>query len=402
VNAFFRNNNVLRVMAILIACILWLTVSSQNHIASTQTVASGVIEKFPFAIHVESDESLVLTKISQATGMVIVNGSILNAATLPTKMLGVELVANAHGLTPGKHIIQVAALGMPNASYTISPATIIVDVEKRVSIRREVHVLISGSPAAGYQAGSPSTDLTNVSISGSPASIQQVASVSASISLSGITRPVSKLVNLVALNAQGEPVSGVSLSPQVAVVTVPILTAKQTLRVLPQVVGNPALGFSVAGVSLLPGQIDLLEVPSDANAPADITIPVNVEGMTKTQTITVTVPVVGDTKASPATIQATIQIEPSQARVFAQVPIGVTNLANGQTVKLIGKTKVDVSIVGPASIVSQMTAADIQVYIVGNRLTASDTTATLDVVLPQWVTATQMSAAKVSVNVTMK
>lgn len=129
-----RNNTVLRVVAVIIACILWLTVNAPNETVSN--TGTGV-EKIPFTlpVHIQLSSDMSVTSLDRDSATVNVGGDFSNVMGLPAKMLEVELVVHAEGLAPGKHTLQITALNIPTevSSYSISPASIRVFVQKRTT-----------------------------------------------------------------------------------------------------------------------------------------------------------------------------------------------------------------------------------------------------------------------------
>ncbi|GGJ00761.1 hypothetical protein GCM10010885_07450 [Alicyclobacillus cellulosilyticus] len=218
-----HNDTFLRVLALVLACMLWLAVNGDS-----LRGASGVSEKFPFPIRVEVESDMVVTHVSPPSAVVVVSGDIANEPSFPAQMLGVAVVANARGLPPGTHRVRLAAVNMPPVTYTIQPAEVEVRIERRVMAERPVRFRVVGQPAAGYVAGYPKADTMVARLSGTRSAISAVAEVDAEIAVTGASADVTRLVTLVPVDARGTPVAGVDVSPPDVIVTVPIVPAAGT------------------------------------------------------------------------------------------------------------------------------------------------------------------------------
>lgn len=395
---YLQNNTVLRIVALILACILWLNVSAPVS-SPTASAVSGIAQKFPFPVHVQVSSNMVVSSIDSPTVFVNVRGTAFNITSLPAEMLNVQVVANARGLGAGKHVLPLALLNMPSVSSTIEPATITVTLAPRIVVDKTIKVTVQGQPATGYVAAEPMVDLPTVQVSGASANVSEVADVVATVSVEGATNSVTQMVTLTAVNAHQQPVSGVDVNPSTVNVTIPVQTAKLAATLVPQITGNPAAGFSVSGVTLNPSAVIVYQ-SAKAGIVSTVSVPIDVSGFRTSQTVRIKIPLSGAMeKIEPSTITATVNIEPSQTRAFSSIPIVVQNAPTGVHVTLSGTTTVDLRVTGPASVVQAMSNSDVAVYIDAGQLKQGDTSAPLKVTLPDWVQVTQLSASAVPVQV---
>ncbi len=394
---WLHNNAILRIVALVMSCILWLMVNAPNSGGTTP----GTYEKqFPVPIHVQTSPGMVVSSMDNSTAVVIVSGQGLNLATLTAQMLGVTVVAKATGLTPGRHIVPLAAINMPNVPYTVDPSSVAVVLAQKVTVQKQVDVKIAGEPAAGFVAQSPAVDTPTVTVHGLQGAVSQVAEVQASLSIQGATKSVSGSVTLNAVNSAGKPVPGVTVDPAQVRVTVPVNVSKMDAVLQPQIVGTPAQGYAVAGFSVNPESVTLYGKTNGLSGPVNLNLPIDVTGLNASKVERVKVPLTpGVTNASPQKVSVSIDVQPAASKLFTQVPIRIKNIPPGGQVTLTGPSTVDLTVTGPKNIVDALTPSAISVYIDASGLKAADSAAPLTVSLPNWVEVSNISQQNVPVQV---
>jgi YbbR domain-containing protein len=339
VDRLLRNNTVLRLLALVLACILWFSVTAGG---GSAPVTGGITQRFPFPVHVLVDADEVATSVDTTTAEVVVTGDAVSLTSLPGQMANVELVADARGYGPGQHQVRITAHGMPPISYTIQPATVTVVIEPKVTATKRVEVTLSGQPATGYRAGVPSVEPAQVQVFGPKAAVQAVDRVAATLSIAGASHTVTQTVGLVALDSAGSPVPGVTLSLSRVTIVVPVQPPQVTLRVEPTLSGQPADGWAVAGVRVEPAVATVYGVPVDGSW-TQVAAPVDVNGWSSTRTVQVPLRLApGMTKADPAQVSVTVTIERSLSRQIPNVPVTLAGRPNGGTAQLVGHPTVDV------------------------------------------------------------
>lgn len=394
---FLRSNLVLRIVALVFACFLWLAVSTPSGNAVTSST-NGVVEKvsFSFPIRVQISGNVVLSSTSAEQAKVEVGETFDNLIKLPVKMQEVELVANAAGMGPGTHVLHISAIGMPAdvKAYGITPDTVIVKLAQRTVATRAIHVMTTGVPAGGYVVGTLSTLPQTVEVSGASQAVDSVDEVVASVAVNGTKSNVTQEATLTPVNSEGEVLSAVTVSPATVTVTVPILASTNHVSLLPAVTGTPAPGLALANVTLSPNSVDVTGGAKSTLAQG-LHVPIDVSGLRKSQNLNVTIPMLpGITEVLPNQVQADITLAPSAVKTLIHVPITWRNVPAGVTVALIAPQTVNLSVVGPASVVNALTSADVTAYVDASGILHDSTSVTMPIVviLPQYVNVAQLSA----------
>ncbi len=149
-------------------------------------------------------------------------------------------------------------------------------VPKAVSVRLErleektidVEPHITSDVPFGYEMGKPTLSPGQVEVSGPSSAVERVRAAVAEVYLGVIKNSVTRQVSLKPVDADGRLVSGVNLTPSMVTVTVPVkqLAGVRELPVVTRIVGQPAAGYRVTGISVSPQEVKVLGSPEDIKA----------------------------------------------------------------------------------------------------------------------------------------
>lgn len=197
------------------------------------------------------------------------------------------------------------------------PARIVVTLD-RVTTRSVPIVPVLGTVPDGLDIGDPVVDATFATVRGPSGQVAQVAEAQARISVDPSGVDVNELVELLAVDAAGEPLERVDVEPERVRVRIAVFTDRQTktLPVSPVVIGTPAAGFEVAGpiaveplVVTVEGDVDDLVGLERAD-----TEPVSISGASSSVEQTVALQLPDGVQALGAgSVTVTIQLRPVTA-----------------------------------------------------------------------------------------
>ncbi|MCL6516909.1 CdaR family protein [Alicyclobacillus sp.] len=251
---FLRSNAFLRVIALVMACILWLSVNAPN--GGGTPAAGPVVRSFPYPVRVEVASDMTVSGIDNPTVMVEVVTDAVNVSNLTAQMLGVTVVADARGLSPGRHTLPLTVTGMPPVHYSINPPQVTVNLERRVSADVDVRVQVQGRPAAGSVVVQASADVQSAEVTGAQSAVSRVHHLAAVVTVDGMRASFTRQVELRPVTADGSPVAGVEVNPPSASVQVTMdPVVQRSFTALPVTVRNVSSGLRVAG--LTPDVVDL-------------------------------------------------------------------------------------------------------------------------------------------------
>ena len=160
------------------------------------------------------------------------------------------------------------------------PRQITVEVDAVVTRTVPVRAVLGPVPS-GLDLGEPSLAATTAKVTGPGSVVERVAEVQARVSVDASGIDVNRDVDLVPVDAAGEPLSPVDVAPATVRVRMAIFTDRQTrsLPVRPTIAGTPAPGFEVASVTTDP-LVVTVEGDVDNLAPLEFvdTAPVTLTG----------------------------------------------------------------------------------------------------------------------------
>jgi YbbR domain-containing protein len=276
------------------------------------------------------------------------------------------------GLEAGTHDVEVEASVeanyQPADAIQVSPEIITINLETLLSRNLPAQLEVDGEPAVGFQKGEPAVDPSSVTISGAESLVSQVEEVRASVDISDATESFDGEVPLVALNAQGEAVEGLTLAPGEVRATQPVFLQGGYRNVIVRVIttGQPANGYKLTNITVSP--LNVVVFSSNPQLVNDLpgyveTMPVVLEGVEDDFDTFVAlnlpegISVVGDQSVL---VQVSIAaIDGSLTLTLPVVPIGLLPTRAAE----ISPPTVDVFLAGPVPILSELQSDDIRVSV---------------------------------------
>ncbi|MBN1311331.1 MAG: hypothetical protein JXB30_07915 [Anaerolineae bacterium] len=270
----------------------------------------------------------------------------------------IQVTADLTGLGPGTHHVP---LDIDIAERTrlvfTNPSSIQVDIEEERQREMPIHVNLT-EPATGYAAETPIIDPPRVIIQGPRSAVDLVSDVQADASLAGLQENFSARLQLVAVDADGNEIDKVTVEPDKAQVTVPIVQKEdyRTLLIVARHTGTPKDGYYVANAFATPNSITVRGDPAIMKGmqPYVETEAVNVSGLTDNWHTNVELdlpPGVTPVEARP--VQVNIIIEPLQGNRPLEIPVQTIGLGDNLEAILSPET-VTVILAGPLPILEQL------------------------------------------------
>lgn len=353
------------ILALVLAVIVWISaVTAANpNIEQTRTVPLELIGLDPDMLVVGNVPTQVRVTLEAPSSVMDSMSASENA---------VQAWVDVSGLEPGTHELEVQSQINPSfrpvRRSSVIPVIVSVTLEPLLTRTYPVNLEVTGEQAVGYQKGRLSFEPTSVTISGAASLVSQIEEVRASIDISGTTETIEQDVALVVINANGESVSGVTITPLDVSVTQPIFLQGGYRNVIVRVVttGQPANGYKLTNITVsplnvvvfssdpqlvndLPGYVetepvDLTDAVDDIDTYVAINLP---EGVT----------MVGDQFVL---VQVSIAaIEGSLTMSLPVIPIGLLPIHSS----VISPETVDVILSGPVPVLDTLTSDDIRVVV---------------------------------------
>jgi YbbR domain-containing protein len=353
------------ILALVLAVVVWISaVTAANpNVERTRTVPLDIVGLDPDMLIVGNVPTQVRVTLEAPSSVMDSMNASENA---------VQAWVDVAGLEPGTHDLFVQVLVNPAfrpvRQGPVIPELVEITLEPLLSRTYPVNLEVTGEPAVGYQRGRPRTEPSSVTVSGAASLVTQIDQVGAAIDISGATETVERDVSLVAVDQQGEPVSGVNINPPDVAVTQPIFLQGGYRNVIVRVetIGQPANGYKLTNITVSP--LNVVVFSSDPQLVNDLpgyveTEPVDLSGAVDDidTYVAITLPegvtLVGDQFVL---VQVSIAaIEGSLRMSLPVMPIGLLPIQSA----LISPEIVDVIMSGPVPILDAMTPEDVRVVV---------------------------------------
>jgi YbbR domain-containing protein len=360
--------------SLVLAFVIWLIAVSQ----SDPFVQWRLSERVP--IRVTPDPGLIITNQSDFPS----NASVqLRGQRSVQQLLAPDDVlvwADLSNLGPGEHTVQLDSRVARQASVVgISPSQITVRLEVEEAQLKPVRVDIVSQPPLIYSAGEPVLDVHQVEVSGPASRVAQVVEALVPVPLEGQRTAFEDDIRVMAVDADGRQVAGVTVDPQTVHIHIDIEPRSDVreVRVQPNIVGELAEGYVLTPAFDYTPQTVVVSGPAavlESLPGTFFTAPISLSD--KTSSFEITVPVeLPDPRLVVVTgraITVTVGIDTQTiTRQFDNIPVEVI----GQRTDLEYHTitnEVTVLVTGPQPLLNELISSDLSVLVDVSGLNAGD------------------------------
>lgn len=290
---------------------------------------------------------------------------------MTNEQVPVRAVADLSGLGSGTHTlsiqIQIGIRPVEIISYT--PRTFNVTLEPLETRSLPIRLVQRGELSVGFQGETPNLSQDMVTVSGPESLVKRVQEVRAVLDLNGAKESINRSVALQAVDASGQTVEDVTLSPERVTIALTITQRGGYRNVVVKVVvnGQVTSGYRVTNISVFPPAVTVFSsdpklvdalpgyvetTPLDltgASDDLDLSLPLNLPAG---------VSVVGENQVEVQVGIAAIE----GSLTLANMPVEVVGLSNSLSA-LVSPDTVDVILSGPLPLLDQLRRADVRVFV---------------------------------------
>jgi YbbR domain-containing protein len=283
----------------------------------------------------------------------------------------VHVILDLSGLSAGEHTsdLQIQVDARPVQILAASPKSVSFSLESIATKPFPVDVTFSGESSVGYQIGEAMIEPAEVIVAGAQSQVEKVARTHISVALDGVRENVDQTLTVEVLDANGEPVEGVTVSPEAIHVSLPVSQQGGYRDVAVKVImaGRVASGYRLTDISVFPpvvtiyaadpelvnnlpgvvetAPLDLQNAKEDINTRLALNLP---EGVT----------IVGD---QTVLIQTGVSAIESSVTLDGE-KVEIIGLENGLTA-IVSPLTVDVIVSGPLPILDTITHQDVRITV---------------------------------------
>ena len=353
------------ILALMLAIVVWISaVTAANpNVERTRTVPLDILGLDP-------DMLIVGNVPTQVRVILEAPSSVMDSMNASEN--AVQSWVDVAGLEPGTHDllvqVQVNPAFRPVRQGQVIPELVEISLEPLLTRTYPVQLEVTGEPAVGYQKGRLVIEPSSVTVSGAASLVTQIEQVGAALDISGVTETIERNVSLVAVDQQGDPVSGVNITPAEVSVTQPIFLQGGYRNVIVRVetVGQPAEGYKLTNITVSP--LNVVVFSSDPQLVNDLPGYVETEAVDLTGAVddidayvAITLPE-GVTMVGDQFVLVQVSIAAIEGSLKMSLPVTPIGLLPIQAA-LISPETVDVILSGPVPILDAMTPDDVRVVV---------------------------------------
>ncbi|WP_241535902.1 CdaR family protein [Indiicoccus explosivorum] len=381
----------LRIVALLLALLMFFTVRTAEENASPNSTEREVLMDVPVEVFYDN-ESAVITGVPPTVDMQIAGPGTMVQKT--RQLMDFTLFVDLRGLDYGKHQVMIQTENLSDElQVRIDPAVLEVSIEERVTKEFRIDPEINDQILAeGYFIESTSVDPETVLVTGAESAVESIAVVKAVLNTEAddIDESFTAEARVRVLDADLKQPT-VTVEPETVQVTVNVAEYSREVPITIRQTGEAPDGLVVQELTPSQETVTLFGPKSTVDAIEEYVVDVNAGVLSETDsTIEVNLePPQGVRTIEPVelTIQADIQTEETAAaeqrkpaaaaaelllgaadesrRVFANVPVHVKGLGPDYRILFTGaeKGRLSLAVTGNKEVLDTLTQADFELYI---------------------------------------
>lgn len=354
------------ILAFILAVAVWISAVTASDPVINQTYTRPV----PIEV-VGQDPSLVLTSNipNETTIKLSAPQSIWNEILSDPNPI--RAVVDVSGLGAGTHTVEVQpqVSRRPVEVTDWSPKQVTVTMEPLTSKNFSIRLIRRGDPGVGFVAEPATLNVNTATVSGAESLVNRVQEVHTTLDLANLRENITRNLPLQAVDADNNPVEGVTISPEQVTVTQTLTNRGGYRNVVVKVAttGQIANGYRLTNISVFPPAVTVFSTnPQIVN---------DLPGYVETASLDLTgakddldvrlplelppgVSVVGDQTVS---VQVGIAAIESSLTLSA-MKVEVTGLSSGQIAEISPET-VDVILSGPLPLLDGLLKSDVRVVV---------------------------------------
>lgn len=250
VRAFVKNLPAM-LLALILAVMVWISAVT----SSDPTQEQAFPRPIPLQV-IGQDPALILVSDLPENVNLVLSAPKSIWERLLSEQNTVRAVVDFGGLPAGKHEvqIQVQVRVQPVKIVSYSPQTLTVVLEELATQTFPIRLVERNEPAVGFEASRPQLSQSTAIVSGPRSIVDRVKEVRAVLDYASATQDIKQTVSLLALDANGLRLEGLTISPEQVGVSVRVSQRGGYRIVVVKVMpfGQVASGYRLTNISVFP------------------------------------------------------------------------------------------------------------------------------------------------------
>lgn len=403
---WLRNTNIVKIVALGIAILLWVVVHldlQENNDTTTPALRNTTVSNVMVqAVYDDTQYSIVSIEPKEVT--VVLKGK--DSAIRQISPKNLQIKADLSKLAAGTYELPVKPDEPLPAGVTaeVTPDKVRVVMEEKQMKEVPVLIQVTGTPANGYKAGQPVVNPGRVYVTVPSSMVDTVDSARGEISIDKATGTVNKKIKLSAYDKKGNELRA-SVSPPVAEVEVPVTLPFKTMPLQIKWTGQPARGYAVAGVQQSVEQITVYG-PQAVLDKMEIYegLEVDISGIKEDRVYSLDIPVKNkELQIDPVKVEVKVNVVPSVTKTLDNIPISFNGLNDSLQAKFLSPESgtLNVTVEGTPGAIDKLRAQDLKAAVNVGSLQPGRYDLNANVGLPPFIKRTD-DAGKVSVEISQK
>lgn len=389
---WLSQNNVAKIIALIISIVLWAMVhiDSGTPVSPTTVMNSKVINNIKIEVTGFDSEKYVLYDLEPDNVTMEVKGK---RTDLTMSFSDYRVKLDLKNIGPGTTTLPLSPEVPPGVTLiSMSPSYIKVTIEAKETIEMPVTIVTKGTPAEGMQLGSPVlTGADHVNVTLPQSELQEIQKVQGTVDVTDLTESVKgKTVKLTAYDKHGQEMKNAEIEPASVEVDVPINKLYKSVPLEVNHTGSLPTGYVLSGISTDVEGVALYGPKQSLDAITSFPVTVDLGQFVGTSETNYTVnlaPPEGIDAIEPTTAQVTVKIEPAASRTIDNISVNLLNLSESLEAKFLNAADqhISLTVLGSQDQLGRLGTEDILATADLSGLVAGTHTVPIAIKLPDYI-----------------
>jgi len=287
-------------------------------------------------------------------------------------------------------------------TVTIEPGYANVSIQEKVTKEFKVEAEYNRNLVEeGYIAEKPTVNPSKVQITGAKDIVDKITYVKATVNANGkISDSITREASVLVLDKDMNKLD-VNVEPDMVEVTIPVRSSSKKVPIDIVRKGNPPEGVTIESITADMKEAEIIAAPEILSEVKNVRVEVDLSEITDDTELTLPVIISnGVVKVSPETVKVSVRVTKESEKTISNVPIEIKGMNDEFEVDFLDPVngQTDITVTGPSSIVSPLTAGNFKILIDVSGLDEGEHEVDMKVTAPENIT---WKLAKGKANITV-